>query len=145
LVAELESSTIPASIPPTSAASTTSSVAQVANKTTGSALLSEAPGATKATAARGEEGPQLKTAAMSTATVSSLTSDDAAGTVSISSDPSGADIFVDSVGQGHTPAILKLKPGKHHIQLVAAGYKDSVNEIDLKAGASVTVAGKLEK
>jgi len=144
LVAELESSTIPASIPPTSAASTTSSVAQVAN-TKGSALVSEAPGAAKATAAKGEQGPQLKAAAMSTATVSSLTSENAEGTLSISSDPTGADIFVDSVGHGHTPAIVKLKPGKHHIQLVAAGYKDSVNEIDLKAGASVTVVGKLEK
>ena len=67
------------------------------------------------------------------------------GTVSVSSDPSGADIFVDSVGHGRAPAVLKLKPGKHHIQLVESGYKDSVSEIDVGAGTTVSVLGKLEK
>ena len=35
------------------------------------------------------------------------------GTVSVTSDPDGAEIFVDSVGHGYAPAILKLPPGKH--------------------------------
>lgn len=35
------------------------------------------------------------------------------GTVSVTSDPDGAEILVDSVGHGHDPAILKLSPGKH--------------------------------
>ncbi len=34
-----------------------------------------------------------------------------AGTVSITSNPDGAEIFIDSVGQGHAPAILHLTAG----------------------------------
>jgi len=67
------------------------------------------------------------------------------GTASITSDPDGADIFVDSVGHGRAPALVKLKPGKHKIQLVADGYKDWVGEIEVKSGSIVNVTGKLEK
>ena len=67
------------------------------------------------------------------------------GTASITSDPDGAEIFVDSVGRGHAPALLKLKPGKHKIQLVADGYKDWVGEIDVTGSSIVNVTGKWEK
>ena len=56
------------------------------------------------------------------------------GTASITSDPEGADIFVDSVGRGRTPIILKLPAGKHSIQLVLAAHKDWLQDVDLKAG-----------
>jgi hypothetical protein len=35
----------------------------------------------------------------------------AEGTASVTSEPDGADMFIDSVGHGRTPALLKLKPG----------------------------------
>jgi hypothetical protein len=61
-------------------------------------------------------------AAVQTQTTSS--SAQANGTASVTSDPDGAEIFVDSVGRGHTPSLLKLKPGKHQVQVVLQGYKD---------------------
>ena len=67
------------------------------------------------------------------------------GTVSITSSPDGAEIFVDSTGYGHAPALLKLKPGKHTVQLVLGGYKDLVDQVDVKGGSIVNVNGKMEK
>jgi len=67
------------------------------------------------------------------------------GTVSVTSDPDGAEIFVDSVGHGYAPAILKLPPGKHFIQLVRQGYKDWTSNVDVKESSIVNVTAKLEK
>jgi len=75
------------------------------------------------------------------ATVSSETT----GTVSVTSDPSGADIFIDSVGKGRAPALVKLVAGKHQVQLVLSGYKDWVSEVDVKSGSIVNVTGQLSK
>jgi hypothetical protein len=61
------------------------------------------------------------------------------GTPSITSDPEGAQIFVDSVGRGHTPMILKLPAGKHSIQLALAAHKDWIQDVDLKSGSVVNV------
>jgi len=75
----------------------------------------------------------------------SSTAGQAEGTASITSDPDGADIFVDSIGHGRAPALVKLKPGKHHVQLAASGYKDWSGDIEVKPGSIVNVTGKLEK
>ena len=98
---------------------------QIQQRTCVQALLP--PNSAKAPAAPVDAGAQLKPAAMSTAAVTTA-STDTEGTISISSDPAGADIFVDSVGRGRTPSVIKVKPGKHHVQLVENGYKDSVNK-----------------
>ena len=146
LVAELESGATPAASPASSSPSTTNSVAQAMSSAPASALLSSGPSTARTSAAPMEAGGQLKPAVMSTKTVASTSvSTETDGTVSISSDPTGADIFVDSVGRGHAPAVIKLTPGKHHVQLVESGYKDSVSEIEVKAGQAVSLAGKLEK
>lgn len=67
------------------------------------------------------------------------------GTASVTSAPDGADIFIDSVGRGHTPALLRLKPGKHSVQVVYSGYKDWVSEVEVKAGSIVNVTATLQK
>jgi hypothetical protein len=67
------------------------------------------------------------------------------GTVSLTSDPEGADIFVDSVGEGRTPALLKIAPGKHSIQIVSAGYKDWTSNVDVREGSIVNVTAALSK
>jgi hypothetical protein len=67
------------------------------------------------------------------------------GTVSVTSDPDGAEIFVDSVGHGYAPAILKLPPGKHFIQLVRQGYKDWTSSVEVRESSIVNVTAKLEK
>jgi hypothetical protein len=65
-------------------------------------------------------------------------------TVSITSDTEGAEIFVDSVGRGHAPMIIKLPTGRHSIQLVLAGYKDGITDIELKGGAIVNVSATFQ-
>jgi hypothetical protein len=78
------------------------------------------------------------------AAIPSMTTEEQ-GTASVTSNPEGAEIFVDSVGLGRAPALLKLSPGKHTIQLVAKGYKDWTGEIEVKGGSIVNVTGSLEK
>jgi PEGA domain-containing protein len=67
------------------------------------------------------------------------------GTVSVTSDPDGAEIFIDSVGYGHAPAILKLSAGKHSIQLVRQGYKDWTSDSVVKENSIVSVTANLDK
>jgi hypothetical protein len=67
------------------------------------------------------------------------------GTASVTSNPEVAEIFVDSVGRGLAPALLKFSLGKHTIQLAAKGYKDWTSEIEVKGGLIVNVSGKLEQ
>ena len=74
-----------------------------------------------------------------------LPSSETEGTASITSNPDGAEIFVDSVGHGHAPSLLKLKPGKHQVQIVLQGYKDWLMDVEVKADSIVNVTAKLEK
>jgi S1-C subfamily serine protease len=67
------------------------------------------------------------------------------GTASVTSDPDGADIFIDSVGHGRTPALLRLKPGRHSVQVVHSGYKDWVSEVEVKTGSIVNITASLQK
>jgi hypothetical protein len=63
------------------------------------------------TLARGTEEsapPQTQASAMS-----ALPSD-SSGTVSVTTNPDGADVYVDGQFNGNSPATLKLKPGKHN-------------------------------
>jgi hypothetical protein len=80
-----------------------------------------------------------------TAGTSSGQSAEGEGTASITSNLDAAEIFVDSVGRGSAPSLLKLPAGKHRIQLVANGYKDWVAEIEVRNGSIVNVTGNLEK
>jgi hypothetical protein len=66
------------------------------------------------------------------------------GTVSITSDIEGAEVFVDSVGRGHAPMIIKLPAGRHLIQLVLADHKDWLKEIDLKGDSIVNVSAAFQ-
>jgi hypothetical protein len=67
------------------------------------------------------------------------------GTVSVTSDPDGAEIFIDSVGFGHAPAILRLPHGKHSIQLVRQGYKDWTSDLEVRENSIVNVTANLTR
>lgn len=67
------------------------------------------------------------------------------GTVSITSIPNGAEVFIDSIGHGHAPQMLKLSPGKHSVQLVMQGYKDWSAEVIVNGNSILNVAGSLRK
>jgi hypothetical protein len=67
------------------------------------------------------------------------------GTASVTSTPEGAQIFIDSVGRGRAPAMLRLKPGRHSVQVVYFGYKDWVSEVEVRAGSIVNVTAVLQE
>jgi PEGA domain len=41
--------------------------------------------------------------------------------------------------------LLKLKPGKHRVQLVLKDYKDWLSDVEVKTGSIVNVTATLEK
>jgi hypothetical protein len=66
------------------------------------------------------------------------------GTVSVTSDPADAEIFVDSKGMAKTPQILHLRAGRYSIQLVMKGYKDWTSDLVVKEDSIVNVTAKLQ-
>jgi len=70
---------------------------------------------------------------------------DSSGTVSVTTNPDGADVYVDGQFNGNSPATLKLKPGKHNIRVSMTGYGDWTREISTDAGSSVHLTATLQK
>ena len=69
---------------------------------------------------------------------------DTTGTISISSTPYLADIYVDGENMGYTPAKLKLVGGKHTFRCQKQGYKPWTKEITLTTGSELTLDATLE-
>jgi hypothetical protein len=67
----------------------------------------------------------------------------ATGTVSISSVPYLAEVFVDGASIGYTPAKLKLPPGKHAFRCEKSGYKPWTKEITVSIGSEQTLDATL--
>jgi PEGA domain len=61
------------------------------------------------------------------------------GSVVISSDPSGADIFIDGNFAGQTPSTLHVAGGSHRIELKADGRKPWIRELQITKGSNVSV------
>ena len=66
-------------------------------------------------------------------------------TVSLSTNPDGADVYVDGQFNGNSPATLKLKPGKHTIRVSMTGYGDWTRELTTDSGSSVHLTATLQK
>ncbi len=66
------------------------------------------------------------------------------GTVSITSDPDGAEIFVDDKFFGDAPATLKLPAGAHSIVLKLPGRADWRRTLDVLKGNKTTLKAILE-
>jgi hypothetical protein len=69
----------------------------------------------------------------------------AIGTVNVTTNPDGADVYVDGQFYGNSPATLKLKPGKHSIAVKMSGYKDWAREMSTDAGSDSHLTATLEK
>jgi PEGA domain len=69
----------------------------------------------------------------------------ATGTVSLTSNPDGAEVYVDGQFYGNSPATLKLKPGKHTIGVKMSGYKDWSREMSTDSGGESHLTAALEK
>jgi len=71
--------------------------------------------------------------------------DPAKGTVNVSSNPPGAEVFADGDFVGNSPAILKLAPGKHTVAVKSSGYTDWSKEITVQSGSQLQLNANLEK
>jgi len=65
--------------------------------------------------------------------------------VKVSSDPDGADIFLEGSFVSSTPAVLKLQAGTYKVIVRMSGYTDWEREVKMLAGAEVNLNAKLSK
>jgi hypothetical protein len=65
--------------------------------------------------------------------------------VRISSDPEGADVFLDGSFVSSTPGVLRLKAGTYKVAVKMSGYADWEREIKILPGAEVNLNAKLSK
>jgi hypothetical protein len=65
--------------------------------------------------------------------------------VTVQSDPSGAEIYLDEQLVGSTPSILVVSPGKHAFRLHAAGRADWSRQLNVLTGSDITLAATLDK
>ncbi len=63
------------------------------------------------------------------------------GAVLVSTEPEGAEVFVDEDGSaGRAPLSLRLAPGRHVLRLEAEGHRSEVREVQVEAGGSSAVS-----
>lgn len=65
--------------------------------------------------------------------------------ISIASDPTGAEVYVDNSFAGKAPIILNLKIGQHYVRMIAKGYKIWSQQITVVVGSGLKLGAKLEK
>ena len=65
-------------------------------------------------------------------------------TVTVSSDPSGAEIYLDGKFVGDTPSVLQVSAGTHKIRLEAPGKKPFERDLDVLKDSQVSLNAKLE-
>ena len=69
----------------------------------------------------------------------------APGTVQVTSNPDGADVYSDGSFVGNAPSMLKLAPGKHTVSVKSAGHKDWSRDITVQSGSEVKLNAVMEK
>ncbi len=67
-----------------------------------------------------------------------------AGSISVASTPSGADIEIDGNFVGNTPSTIDLAPGEHSIAVKKSGYKDWNRKMKVTGGI-INLSAELEK
>ena len=67
------------------------------------------------------------------------------GTINVATTPDGAEVYVDNLFYGNSPATLKLKAGKHTIKVKMSGYKDWSRDLSTDAGSEARLTAALEK
>jgi hypothetical protein len=67
------------------------------------------------------------------------------GSITVSSTPDGADVYVDDNFVGNAPATLKLSPGKHTVKVSQDGYKAWTKDIAVFADSDVNLKAALAK
>ena len=66
------------------------------------------------------------------------------GSISVTSTPSGASVYLDGSYKGATPKTLRgVSAGSHTIKLSKSGYRDDTRRISVKAGESKRITAIL--
>jgi serine protease Do len=65
------------------------------------------------------------------------------GTLTVSSDPDGAEVYLDGKFLGNTPATLKLPIGSHTVQLKSLGHADWARSIEILKDSQLNVKAQL--
>ncbi len=67
------------------------------------------------------------------------------GSLKISSNPSGAEVYLDNVYKGKTPLTLtKLQPGAHTLVLKKSGYSELLQSVNIEAGNTTEVHASMK-
>jgi len=67
------------------------------------------------------------------------------GTVQVTSNPDGADIYCDNAFVGNAPSTLKLAPGKHTIRVASTGHTDWSRDVTVQSGSEAHLNAALDK
>jgi hypothetical protein len=62
----------------------------------------------------------------------------------VSSEPTGADIYVDENFMGNTPSLIELPPGSHAVRVEARGQKPWGRTVNLTSGSKITLQAVLD-
>jgi hypothetical protein len=69
--------------------------------------------------------------------------EETSGSLDLSSTPPGAQIYVDDLYTGLTPAVVNATVGSHRVLLRQEGYQDWSTEVTVSGGQMVSVSGSL--
>jgi hypothetical protein len=67
------------------------------------------------------------------------------GAVSFTSDPSGAEVYVDDALVGKSPLTLNLKIGHHYARMFAIGYQNWSQQFTIVSDAELRLTAVLQK
>jgi hypothetical protein len=97
---------------------------------------SEIPAGISTQAVKEQESPAPPASTAATDSPESLT---------VNSNPDGAEIYLDEAFIGNAPSTLKLTPGKHSIRVTLNGHKPWVKDILAQGGTEAHLTATLEK
>jgi thiol-disulfide isomerase/thioredoxin/Tfp pilus assembly protein PilF len=86
-----------------------------------------------------------KPATPAPATSSVAHADENAESLMVTSNPDGADIYVDQNFVGNAPATLKLKAGKHNIRVTQVGFHPWTRDVTAQPGSDARLTATLTK
>ncbi len=85
------------------------------------------------------------TAAFDKDALTSIDANSAPATMKVTSEPDGADIYVDGALAGSTPSTLNVPAGGHKISVKQAGFQNWEREIQVLAGSEINFRATLNK
>jgi len=63
----------------------------------------------------------------------------------MTSEPQGAEVYIDGSLAGSTPSTLNISAGQHKIAMKQAGFQDWQREITVLPGSEITLHATLRK